>query len=336
MSDAQATVIAAVISLCGAAASVAVAAFNPFAARNLERLKTELAKQFARSSARIEYEFEARKRLYAEFEPLLFQLGEATEGAYYRVVSLVRTQKAGKLGAAPQSWLSEGRGGSVGPRYYATSTIYLLFLPLVIYRLIQRSATFFDLSLDADIRTKYYLLKAAAVLLTDDYEIAKVAPALEYEPSRTDWATARLTASATIWRQGLVIGHLEQFLDAMIIVEGAQRRPMTFGEFQAAVTGGKAEFLDAYEPAADILRDFSFDTRPVLGRILLAYAVLMDLLSRTYASLPPRSEMEAAVDIFANSDKAKDILEWCPDPVKNGWGATIPYLKQHLGWVYKR
>ena len=76
---------ALIAALVGALASLIVAAIAPFSNRTLERLKSELADEAASKSARRDYEYEARKRLYQEIEPLLFQLHEAAEEAFYRV-----------------------------------------------------------------------------------------------------------------------------------------------------------------------------------------------------------------------------------------------------------
>ena len=52
--------------------------------RSLELLRANLAQAKAEKDARIDYEYEARKRLYHECEPLLFQLTEVTASALAR------------------------------------------------------------------------------------------------------------------------------------------------------------------------------------------------------------------------------------------------------------
>src|SRR4051794_1030685 len=93
----QAAVVSAVV---GGFVAVVVAILNPFLQRGIEklkgrvgadteRLKSQLADRASARDARRSYEFDARKRLYSEMEPLLFQLFEVAENSYYRVVSLV-------------------------------------------------------------------------------------------------------------------------------------------------------------------------------------------------------------------------------------------------------
>src|SRR5262245_28465519 len=179
---AQATLVAAGVS---AVVASVVPVITPFFQRPLERLRSKLlgdveqlrarlADEQAVRNARRSYEVDARKRLYESVEPLLFQLYEAAEGSYYRVMSLVRSQRDGYLGreATPRSRLLNPHG------YYFNSTIYFLFLPFAICRLIQRSTTFVDLDLDDAIRTKYLLLKLASWAFTDDFVFARQQPAL--------------------------------------------------------------------------------------------------------------------------------------------------------------
>lgn len=63
--------------------------------RELESLKATLDEQKAEKNARRDYEYDARKRLYQECEPLLFQLVELSENALSRIFSLARTSRQG-------------------------------------------------------------------------------------------------------------------------------------------------------------------------------------------------------------------------------------------------
>src|SRR5262249_8532269 len=188
--------------------------------KEMEEFKAEIADDAAAKNARRGYEFEARKRLYGQVEPLLFQLFEAAESAFHAVASLARTQREGHL----PEWLD-------GDEYYIRSIIHRTFLPLAILRLIQKSTTLIDLNLDPSIRLRYAILKECYLTWTDHVGIARFEPKLDYEPSAIDWKTLRQQDPAKYWRQGFVIGHLDRFIDAMIITDGTSRRPMNFGEF---------------------------------------------------------------------------------------------------------
>src|ERR1700741_4790112 len=97
----DAAVIAAVTSLIVTLMSQLL---GPFGARWLERHRSALQDAASARTARRDYEYDARKRLYKEVEPLLFQLFEASEHSYFRVKSLARTCRNGNLGKGPASW----------------------------------------------------------------------------------------------------------------------------------------------------------------------------------------------------------------------------------------
>jgi hypothetical protein len=320
----QAAIISAVVS---AAVAVLLAILSPVTQRRIERVKSDLqsqlevmkaglAEEAASSAARRAYVFDARKRLYTEIEPLLFQLFEAAEGSYYRVASLVRTQRQGFLGRDGSSWLS-------GEGYYLYSTVYRLFLPLGIFRLIQRSTTFVDLNLDGNVRIRYFLLKLSYYVFTDDFVVAALNPALEYDPIRPDWQSSRQRDPSRFWRQGLVIGDLDNLIDNMLLVDGNTRRLMTYGEFETT-----AVQRDVVQPALDLLTGFSFVERPVLARILLAHALFMRLLLLTYSRSVGVEELTEAMHSFIGSAEAEKDLKW--------WTGDESAIEPVLGYVATR
>ncbi len=316
----QATVVSALVS---ALVAVFVAFLSPFSARRLEKLKAMLAKDAALNDARTSYEFEARKRLYAEIEPLFFQLFEAAEGGYYRVASLVRTQRQGHLGEADGRWLAtEG--------YYLRSTIYQLFLPLAIFRLIQRSATFVDIELDQNIRARYFLLKLSYYAFTDDFELAGLEPSLAYSPNVPDWKEKTLENPAQYRRQGLVIGHLDRLIDAMIVGDDQSQRTVDYGEFEELCRNDQELKKVMAEPARLFL-GFGFTNRPVLARALLAHAYTMRLLLYTYSRASDCGDLAAVLQTFCTSDEASEDLDW-----GEGFGqvssSVAGYVKERLSW----
>jgi DNA repair exonuclease SbcCD ATPase subunit len=84
--------------------------------QDLELLRGRLREVEAERDARRDYEYEARKRLYSEIQPLLFQLQELSESAYRWVMSLARTAQQDQL-----SWLSKG--------YFLSTTLYRFTAP---------------------------------------------------------------------------------------------------------------------------------------------------------------------------------------------------------------
>jgi hypothetical protein len=167
----NATVIAAAIA---AVASLIVAIFSFLSTqhnqRELESLKADLTEKQAEKDARRDYQYEARKRLYQQYEPLFFQLVEFSDNALWRIYSLARTAREGKLGPDRISWLSPK---SFYYNYYTTSTIYKLLSPLVFLKLIQRRLTLVDLAVDPHINDQYALAKWLYISFTESFKQCK-------------------------------------------------------------------------------------------------------------------------------------------------------------------
>ena len=165
MTDIEVKLYAALI---GAAASLIVALMTYYGSRktqeDIEKLKSALAERKSENDARRDYQYEARKRLYQECEPLLFQLSEVSEYAIFRVQSLARTARKGNLSSSDH-WLD-------GPGYYMASTIYNLLAPVAVFKLLQRRITFVDLTVEPQIRGQYQLAMAIYVSFTDDFVFA--------------------------------------------------------------------------------------------------------------------------------------------------------------------
>jgi hypothetical protein len=220
-------------------------------------------------------------------------LFDAAEGAFHALTSLVRSQRRGEI----PGWFSVDG-------YYLRSTIHRLFLPLVILRLIQRSTTLVDLTLDPSIRLRYALLKEGYLTYTDDFRLASLAPPVRYESNDKNWRELRESDPGTYWRQGLYIGHLDRLRDAMVMIESASRRPMNFGEFETAIRSND-DFKAVCGEAREIFIGFDFRSRPVLGRLLLTYACLMHSLMSIYRKKPEDVDLPKLTSDFVDSRGSK-------------------------------
>lgn len=231
--------------------------------RELENLKAELAEQTAEKNARRDYEYEARKRLYEECEPIMFFLYESSISAMKRVRSLARTAREGDLGPRRQSWLS-----SKG--YYTLSTIYMLMAPLTAFKLIQQRLTLVDLTVDPKTRALYLLAKALYLSFTADFKLARTPPELEYRPNAEDWGVKRKEHPAVYWRQGLPVGRLDKAVTSLIVAGGGgASRCMSFGEFETAYDDPGSDVRACFQTILDIFLDFHPAARPVMWRLLI-------------------------------------------------------------------
>jgi hypothetical protein len=327
----QPPIQAAIISsLVGLLSALLVAFANPFGQRHLEQLKSSLKREESAEDARRQYEYEARKRLYAQFEPLLFQLFEATEGAYYRVLSLVRSSHQGVLDGRNGAWLDGG--------YYLHSTIYYMMLPAATFRMMSQAVNFVDLKLDPDIRIKYSLAKAYSWAFTDDYDFARLEPVLPYRPDLAHGLAKAELREPKHYKQGLYVGAVQNFVDTMIVADGERQRIVTFGEFQnllqgdnllVDLIGSQQEVPGWFRPAGDLFWNFDFPRRPVLARMLLTQALIARLILYSYVHSCTIAKLSEALDAFITTEDAEG-LRWWDDDSLEPFRPSMRYIEARL------
>jgi hypothetical protein len=327
---AAASIVAALIS---AFVSYRTARDARVAAAQLEEQKGRLSKELALENARLtqmaadrnarrDYEYDARKRLYSEIEPLLFQLYEALEEAHYRVRSVARTSRDNNL----PGWLG-------GDGYYLSSTMYKLILPVVHYRLMQRQITFVDLRVDETIRIRYLLLKLYARSFTDDFVFASIEPSLEYDPNYNT-RKSRHNSSAVYMHQGLVLGDLENICDALIIAEAEAKgrmRAVGFSEFQTRFSD--PAFIDSLGELASLFTGFRPAKRPVLARMLIAQAVMAQLILSTYNQPTPVDTLHVRLESITSSKNVSRALAWEVPDVCQDLPIAHKYWQDRLKWL---
>ncbi len=234
--------------------------------RSIEVLKASLAEQAGEQKARRDYEYEARKRLYEECEPLLFQFSELAENGLHRIYSLARSSRQGSL--------TPGSGWLAGPGYYMDSTLYTLFVPLTVYKLMQRLLTLVDLSLDPHIEAQYVLAKALYISFTDDFDFARVDPAITYQPNHANWHQLRQTDPVTYWRQGIPVGRLDKAVESLLVNDTRGPRIMSFAEYEVEFYKQNSALRQNFLLISDTFTDFHPRNRPILWRMLVTQAHL--------------------------------------------------------------
>lgn len=257
-----------VVPYVTAVAAVGVATVNYLAKRDTDRRLAELTERQDETRAQREYEYEARRRLYEKFHPLLFQLVEMSESAYWRIVGLATSARDGRLDADGKSRL---RADSPA---YLPSSVYRLFAPLAVLRLCQNQLTVLDLTVDPEIRKQYIAMKAVY----------------------RSWSDGPNLCTTSARRQNLGLQHVEKMVEGMLVVDapGGDARCVTYGEFLAAI---RDEHSKAYLPADRIVNmfvDFHPRTKPMLWRILITQAHLFRFLMDSVGPADQRPASPAA------------------------------------------
>lgn len=274
---------------------------------DLKRLQAELDEKKAERDARRDYEYEARKRLYHECSPLLFQFSEQAAAALARINGLAESAVQGNLGSGPDSWLTSRRY-----RYYRMSTEYRLLAPLATFSLLQRRLTHLDLSLDPDIYLVYVLARQASRVLADDFELAKLNdPSLQYEPHKAAPANPNAEDASIYVQQGVPKGILENAIEALLIKDGETNlRVMSFREFESALSDPSTVVHASLTRIRYLLEDFHPGARPVLWRLLLATASIyraIGVLAEQQSA--PWSDLHAK-HLLLMPDEQKECYNW--------------------------
>jgi hypothetical protein len=199
----------------------------------------------------------------------------------------------------------------------------------------QRQMTFVDLRLDETIRIRYQLLKLYSRSFTDDFLFAAVPAKLEYDPNSPQWRQLKSQDPAKYTRQGLLVGDLENICDALIVEDANCRaRAIGFSEFERLLPNlGKR---DSILEVLSLLSSFSPSDRPVLARILVAQAVMAQLILSTYAQDISVEDLPERLRLIACSETASQALTWQNGVDCGELPIAQEYWHERLRWLYGR
>jgi hypothetical protein len=262
------------IAIISAIAALIVAIINHFSTRSNQRAIEGMRDAQKDRDAKRDYEYEARKRLYHDCGPILFQLTELSESAYHRIRGLAAAARDGNLRVGPDSFLRD--------KYFLLSTLYRFLAPSAALKVLQRRLTSVDLSLDSAIQRQYILARQVFFALGAEFTFAKLSDVpLRYEPFDKNADEKARSAPDVYWRQGLPIGVMEVAIEVLLSAEeqGAAR-VMTYAECEAANSKKESRVHKEFQEISFLFEDFHPRTRPVLWRMLVTQACLYRVLSQ--------------------------------------------------------
>jgi hypothetical protein len=331
--------------LIAAGSAILIGVWNTVRVGRLERMRSELAREETAMKAKVDYEYDARRRLYERFEPALFQLLELAEFAVERIQELTNARIWSELIPAEDE-PSTPRPRMVKPTYAAVATVYGLFAPLVVVRHMSRQLTLVDLSLEARIQLQYFLAARLYGSFKDDFQLAAIDPAIPYDPRNPNWRRLRHSDPARYWWQGLTMGRLEGILDLLTVPDESASggRLASFGEFEVlwhdSVANEDERRCKTLAVASNALLNFRPQERPVFWRVLIAQARLYQALVRTRAdgfSVP--TSLEAWDALLSLEDPASfDCSRDIPDAprIAETIDVTSRYLRAAIAKGYRR
>jgi len=278
MSSQIVTVGAAVFgSALSVASAVYVARATRKSSRDLEILKSKLAGESADAQNRREYEYAARKRLYAECEPLIMKMVESCDTAASRILDLADGRRWSELSASrdiDSFWMLTKSSEVI-------SFARAFLEPLALYTLLSEKVTLVDLTFDARVSEIYTLARAAYGVHLDDYKISEMTPALPYDPVVPGWRQKRAKEPAKYWWQGLTRGRLDPAIE--VCVNRDEGRLTTVAEFEE-------RYLELFRSPGESknkslglfcnpLYNFTPEDRPVYWRMLMCQLLIYRRIS---------------------------------------------------------
>lgn len=254
------TIIAAIIAALTSVGGIIVT--QHFGRKNQNTLlslqeQTEMKK--IKENARVDYEYQALKRLYTEVEPILFQFVDYSESAYRRIRGLAINAKNGELDP-DHGFLS------INDSDYMASTIYRLICPISVCKVLQTKITNrIDFQVDPSVKLIYSLVKGLYPSFTSDYGAASAEPSILYDP----YVSAPQEKSRL---QGIPIKRLDELAGLLLVKERKNElRIMSFGEFTSNFFSSNPK-PPVLEEFTNLFLKFHPSTNPVLWRILLLQA----------------------------------------------------------------
>jgi hypothetical protein len=281
---AESDIVAILVSIISLISSVVVAIItyilNKTQSYKLEDLKSKLAAERSKEDALREYTYNARKRLYEECEPILFQLYELSEAARRHVSQMAMRAREGhlrldslsvcskELENQSEEKLKESKGWLSFPNTYFFSTIYILLAPMAAFKILQSRLTSVDLEVDPSIETIYLLAKHLYGTFSADRDLANIPPKIEYDEHG----------------QGIYALKLDNMTEALIeyyYEPDKSLRLKSFGKFTSEYIKEK-KVEPPFNFIYNIFLNFHPSKKPVLWRILIAQLYLYDAIKHIY------------------------------------------------------
>jgi hypothetical protein len=251
----------------------------------------KLDRQKSLFDARLAYEYDAKKRLYEQCEPLLFQAFNGLFDAEWQIRGLAKDAARGRFRRGRNHWLREP--------YYLHSVIYRLFQPIVCLHLLTQKMSQIDLNLDRFIARRIAILHTLQSTLGSEFRMARSPRSpLTYDPYANISDEMRKRQPAVYKNQGFLHGEIDDIVSLMI--SSPNHSCISWDEFRKKVSKEPA-LIDV---ASDLFQDFHPRTSPVLWRILIGYALCV----RFALSSRPSLELSDLAKIVVADDVAR--FDW--------------------------
>jgi hypothetical protein len=303
MTQSDTAIILAVVS---AIISVVLAVISFYNSKKLEKLKITLKENQSQRDAKRDYEYEAKKRLYQDYEPLYFQYLELGDIASSRIEGIAKTTKEGHLNNL--AWVKF-------ESYFLYSTIYKLIAPLAIFKLVQEKLTNVDFRIDQNIFIEYELMKINYLSFQEDFKFARAADDIEYLEK---W---KLRFHGKFDGQGIKLGELDNICELF----RKEDKIISFGEYQRKLKD--ENFKEAIKPLEDRMIGFNPKSDLIFWYMLLSQTIVHSLLRKTRNE---RVLTEDTLGKLINEFSKENINDLAINDEKDVNEEYIGYAKKYL------
>lgn len=281
------TILAAIVTgSLGLIASLVSLFFTRRTQEGQIELKDRLDRMAREEDAWRSYEFEARKRLYADVRPLLFQIAENSHLGRDRIIRVLKNEVQLR-----------------DKKDISTSSLWI-FAPLVLGRELQRRLTNVDLKLDSAVRAQYIVIREMLTNFHAGRAIAAVEPRIPYRENHDE-----KRENDHEQRGHLTWSQLERVIELFTVREkDGPTRPLRQGEFEDVLASDRLKIEAKLKVVYDLFGNLSPNSSRVLGRLLLAQSAFMHVLI----------EMQDS----GTGDIPESVLP--VDPKEINWGSLEP------------
>jgi hypothetical protein len=247
-----AAVITGILGLVSGVISLLLARRNETRQAAFQQKLDNLTKE---QDARRSYEFDARKRLYTEVRPLLFQISEQGYSGLDRIKRALMGQVA----------LDRNVGSSA----------LRIFAPIVLGRELQQRLTSVDLTLDQSIRLQYMIVRELQHNLHAGRAVAAIDPKIPY---REQPYSAEPRGHMT-WSQ------LERAVEFFTVREpNGHVRPLRQGELDERMANDEQRTKNTLMDLEALFGHLPINSSRILVRLLFAQASLLHVLIHVQAT----------------------------------------------------
>jgi hypothetical protein len=287
--------VALIVGLISAGVSITSIYITSRKNSELEELKNRLETERDEKASRREYEYEARKNLYHEIDPLVFLFIEACDSALSRIYNITMTAHSGNLGVKYNALSHNG--------YYLKSTIYRLLVPFAILKLMQNKLTLVDLDLVPYSKAVYSLSKHAYFTFID------------YDDFKHSNYNDQLNEHREIVEKGQYHNHkiyrglLDNAIEALLIqTPNNSEKIMSFGEFEKKYFD--SDISGPFEAISSLFLNFHPRTKPSVWMILIAQAHIYQAIDNWARSESRYLENKLPIIKMMGLEDRKKYFDW--------------------------